>query len=228
MLPEPHDHPPHPFENGDQDESPPSGSAGTSTPEDKDEALDMVEMDLPEMEYKQESDKLRARQSSVRSRGAADATLSMSRSPGPPASPRIADPPAWSSGVATTRQALPFIEPKIERDPKTKARPAGVLGHLKLGRLKDTTRRRDVRLPPGEKTQRLMTVLLWIVLLMGGWNDASAGPLVPKLQTFYGVNYAIISLIYVINFGGIFLSSLIVGPLTDRIGFAWVRESFAP
>ena len=38
--------------------------------------------------------------------------------------------------------------------------------------------------------------LCWSIFLVG-WNDASTGPLLPRVQSVYGVSYIIVSLVFV-------------------------------
>ncbi|RSH89681.1 hypothetical protein EHS25_002232 [Saitozyma podzolica] len=78
------------------------------------------------------------------------------------------------------------------------------------------------RQPPESARLTMMIGTLWFVLFMGGWNDGSTGPLIPRLQDHYNVDFGIISLVWIVNFAGCLTSSVIVGPLTERFGFSYV------
>lgn len=60
--------------------------------------------------------------------------------------------------------------------------------------------------------------LCWNIFL-SGWNDGTAGPLIPRLQVVYHVGFAIISLIFVSACVGYVIGALLNVPLTDRLGF---------
>ncbi|EIN13101.1 MFS general substrate transporter [Punctularia strigosozonata HHB-11173 SS5] len=61
-------------------------------------------------------------------------------------------------------------------------------------------------------------VLCW-VLFLNGWNDGSAGPLIPTIQRVYHVDFAIVSLIFVCNCVGFIAGALANVWLADRVGF---------
>ncbi|KAI0760124.1 MFS general substrate transporter [Fomes fomentarius] len=57
---------------------------------------------------------------------------------------------------------------------------------------------------------------------MNGWNDGTTGPLLPKMQSYYNIGFAVVSLIFVFNTIG-FLSGAVANVwLTDRFGFGKV------
>ncbi|KAK0477338.1 MFS general substrate transporter [Armillaria novae-zelandiae] len=63
---------------------------------------------------------------------------------------------------------------------------------------------------------------LWWNKFLKGWNDGSNGALLPRMQTVYHVNYAIVSLIFIMACVGFVIGALINVPLMDRIGFGKV------
>ncbi|KAB5592211.1 Gallate transporter [Ceratobasidium theobromae] len=59
-------------------------------------------------------------------------------------------------------------------------------------------------------------------LFMAGWNDATTGPLLPKIQEYYGVNFTVVSMLFVSNCVGFISAAVINIHLTDRLGFGKV------
>lgn len=59
-------------------------------------------------------------------------------------------------------------------------------------------------------------------MILCGWNDGSVGPLIPRLQEYYGINYLIMSLLFIMMFVGSLIAGLTNVWLTDRLGFGLV------
>ncbi|KAL1692495.1 major facilitator superfamily domain-containing protein, partial [Schizophyllum commune] len=59
--------------------------------------------------------------------------------------------------------------------------------------------------------------------MLAGWNDGTTGPLLPRIQQVYGVNYAVVSLLFVCACVGFLSGALINVPLSDRLGYGKVR-----
>ncbi|KAK2462133.1 hypothetical protein APHAL10511_005831 [Amanita phalloides] len=59
--------------------------------------------------------------------------------------------------------------------------------------------------------------LCWTMFLVG-WNDASTGPLLLRIQAAYRVNYLIVSLLFVFACVGFITGALLVVPLSDKLG----------
>ncbi|KAI4520809.1 MFS general substrate transporter [Schizophyllum commune Loenen D] len=83
--------------------------------------------------------------------------------------------------------------------------------------------------PPGERTRKMvMTDYLqffaacWSMVL-AGWNDGTTGPLLPRIQQVYDVNYAVVSLLFVCACIGFITGALINVPLSERLGFGKVH-----
>ncbi|KAG2032534.1 MFS general substrate transporter [Suillus americanus] len=70
-----------------------------------------------------------------------------------------------------------------------------------------------------EKIQ--FVTLCWFVYLEG-WNDGSNGPLLPRIQTVYGVGYAVVSLIFVFACVGFITGAVSNVILAERLGFGKV------
>ncbi|KII90245.1 hypothetical protein PLICRDRAFT_159682 [Plicaturopsis crispa FD-325 SS-3] len=75
-----------------------------------------------------------------------------------------------------------------------------------------------------EKTRRTRTARIqfaaacWTMVL-AGWNDGSAGPLIPRIQKVYHIGFAVVSLIFVFACLGFLAGAFLNIPLTDRLGF---------
>jgi len=59
-------------------------------------------------------------------------------------------------------------------------------------------------------------------LFLAGWNDGTTGPLLPRIQDVYHVNFTIVSLIFVFACLGFITAAAANVALTDRFGFGWV------
>ncbi|KAJ7634865.1 MFS general substrate transporter [Roridomyces roridus] len=92
---------------------------------------------------------------------------------------------------------------------------------------------KDVPVVPGESNsakdaprsrqhvnrERIQLAALYWCLFLAGWNDGSAGPLIPRIQKVYHVGFAVVSLIFVFACVGFIGGAMINVPLTDRFGF---------
>jgi hypothetical protein len=59
-----------------------------------------------------------------------------------------------------------------------------------------------------------------------GWNDASVGPLLLRIQDHYNVSYTIVSLLFITAFCGFFTAAVANVPINDRFGIGWVRRVY--
>ncbi|KII95081.1 hypothetical protein PLICRDRAFT_86494 [Plicaturopsis crispa FD-325 SS-3] len=55
-----------------------------------------------------------------------------------------------------------------------------------------------------------------------GWNDGSAGPLIPRIQSVYNISYMIVSMVFIANCVGYVAGSVLNIKLTDKLGFGKV------
>ncbi|KZT62940.1 MFS general substrate transporter [Calocera cornea HHB12733] len=67
--------------------------------------------------------------------------------------------------------------------------------------------------------ERTAIAALWWCLFMAGWNDASTGPLLPRIQENYNVNFTVVSIIFICNFIGFTSAAVLNVRLTDWWGF---------
>ncbi|KAJ7056055.1 MFS general substrate transporter [Mycena amicta] len=72
--------------------------------------------------------------------------------------------------------------------------------------------------------QQLQLLALCGTLFLSGWNDGSIGPLIPKIQEYYGLSYTIVSLIFVFKCTGHLVGAIGNIWLTQRYGFG--KNSF--
>ena len=47
------------------------------------------------------------------------------------------------------------------------------------------------------RTERIHLLTLYWVLLLAGWNDASTGPLLPRIQRVYHLGFTVVSVLFV-------------------------------
>ncbi|KAG9098796.1 hypothetical protein FS749_002939 [Ceratobasidium sp. UAMH 11750] len=59
-------------------------------------------------------------------------------------------------------------------------------------------------------------------LFSSGWNDSSIGPLLPTIQSYYGLSFTVISLLFVFGCIGSISAVVLNVYLTDRLGFGRV------
>ncbi|KAH9886433.1 MFS general substrate transporter [Cubamyces lactineus] len=59
-------------------------------------------------------------------------------------------------------------------------------------------------------------------LFVNGWNDGTAGPMLPRIQEHYHIGFAVVSLIFVSNAAGYLSGALVNLFLTDKFGFGKV------
>ncbi|KAH9847463.1 MFS general substrate transporter [Lenzites betulinus] len=63
---------------------------------------------------------------------------------------------------------------------------------------------------------------LCFTIFLNGWNDGTTGPLLPRIQSYYHLGYAMVSLLFIFNTIG-YLSGAIANVwLTDKLGFGKV------
>ncbi|THH32029.1 hypothetical protein EUX98_g2166 [Antrodiella citrinella] len=82
-------------------------------------------------------------------------------------------------------------------------------------------------LPPISASQRavfmrkswLHLAPLYYCLFLQGWNDGSTGPMLPTIQRYYHVGFAIVSILFVVNCVGYISGAMMNVYLNDRFGF---------
>lgn len=72
---------------------------------------------------------------------------------------------------------------------------------------------------PTRRRLMIMILAIFFVMFLVGWNDASQGPLLPLLQTFYSVNYTVISIIWIATAVGVMTAAVSNVFLADILGF---------
>ncbi len=71
-------------------------------------------------------------------------------------------------------------------------------------------------------TLRLPVGLAFFCFVLIGINDGVNGVLLPSLNAFYGVGYAVLGLLFFVSSFGYFLSAMSSGFLTQRLGLRWM------
>ncbi|KAK7677635.1 hypothetical protein QCA50_019326 [Cerrena zonata] len=82
-------------------------------------------------------------------------------------------------------------------------------------------------LSPAEKAQhrwkgRLHFFALCYCTILQGWNDGSTGPLLPTIQRYHNIGFAIVSLLFIFNCIGFVSGAMMNVYLNDRLGFGKV------
>ncbi|TBU62655.1 MFS general substrate transporter [Dichomitus squalens] len=66
----------------------------------------------------------------------------------------------------------------------------------------------------------LLTFLtLCFSVFLNGWNDGTTGPLLPRIQAYYHIGFAVVSLVFVFNTIGFIIGAFANVWLTDKFGF---------
>ncbi|KAM5540128.1 hypothetical protein V8D89_006268 [Ganoderma adspersum] len=76
--------------------------------------------------------------------------------------------------------------------------------------------------PATRRKARIQFITLCGTLFLAGWNDGTTGPLLPRIQSVYHANFAVVSLIFVANCIGFLAGATANVWLTDRLGFGKV------
>ncbi|PVF93674.1 MFS general substrate transporter [Serendipita vermifera] len=76
--------------------------------------------------------------------------------------------------------------------------------------------------PEMHKRERLVLFAMCFALFIAGWNDGTLGPLLPRIQAWYGVNYAIVSVIFATACVGCIIGSITNIWLADRFSFGTI------
>ncbi|KAK7681359.1 hypothetical protein QCA50_015450 [Cerrena zonata] len=94
-------------------------------------------------------------------------------------------------------------------------------------RLEEDTSSTAPVLSPAEKANhrskgRQHFAALCYCILLEGWNDGSTGPLLPTIQRYYNLGFALVSLLFVFNCIGFVSGAMMNVYLNDRFGFGKV------
>ncbi|KAL1744994.1 major facilitator superfamily domain-containing protein [Schizophyllum fasciatum] len=103
-------------------------------------------------------------------------------------------------------------------------------GDLKIGRVTGESTDVGEGTPPARTRKQVRTEHIQFVaacwsMVLAGWNDGTTGPLLPRIQQVYNVNYAIVSLLFVCACVGFITGALVNVPLSERLGFGKVRSA---
>ncbi|GAA5867978.1 hypothetical protein JCM1840_003639 [Sporobolomyces johnsonii] len=59
-------------------------------------------------------------------------------------------------------------------------------------------------------------------MVIAGWSDASSGPLIPYIQSYYGISYTVVSMLFVGQMVGFLTAALANSALTSKFGLGKV------
>ncbi|KAG9029878.1 hypothetical protein FRB95_004754 [Tulasnella sp. JGI-2019a] len=82
-------------------------------------------------------------------------------------------------------------------------------------------------LPILPKRLALYRAALYWLMFVEGWNDSTAGPLIPVIRRTYGLNFTIVSMLFVTSAIGFAVGALLNIHLTDRYGLGKVITACA-
>ncbi|VDB91298.1 unnamed protein product [Peniophora sp. CBMAI 1063] len=80
------------------------------------------------------------------------------------------------------------------------------------------------RTPAHRRIARLQFATFCFSFFLEGWNDGSTGPLLPTIQAFYGLNYAVVSMVFILNAVGFILGAATLVLLVERFGMGKVAS----
>ncbi|KAG9029829.1 hypothetical protein FRB95_004881 [Tulasnella sp. JGI-2019a] len=69
------------------------------------------------------------------------------------------------------------------------------------------------------RDERLFLASLCLCLFLAGWNDATLGPLLTRIRESYGIDYTVVSLLFICQCTGFIAGAGFNLYLTDRFGF---------
>ncbi|KAG8944998.1 hypothetical protein FRC04_001253 [Tulasnella sp. 424] len=69
------------------------------------------------------------------------------------------------------------------------------------------------------RDERIYLATLCYNLFVAGWNDATLGPLLPRIQEYYHVGYTVVSILFVVGCVGVITGALSNVYLSERLGF---------
>ncbi|KAH8824832.1 major facilitator superfamily domain-containing protein [Flagelloscypha sp. PMI_526] len=72
------------------------------------------------------------------------------------------------------------------------------------------------------RTERIHYAVCCWYHFLAGWNDASTGPLFPRIRQVYNVGFTVGSLIFVLACAGFLVGTFLNIPLSDKLGFGKV------
>ncbi|KAG8996986.1 hypothetical protein FRB90_012600 [Tulasnella sp. 427] len=69
------------------------------------------------------------------------------------------------------------------------------------------------------RDERIYLAALCYNLFVAGWNDATLGPLLPRIQEYYHVNYTVVSILFVVGCVGVITGAISNVYLSHKLGF---------
>jgi len=103
--------------------------------------------------------------------------------------------------------------------------PLHIIGHAPAPSMAETLTPKESIVPEPVitkemiKYERTAFATVCFTLFLNGWNDSSTGPLLPRMQEYYKVGFAVVSLVFISACIGFILAALVNVYLSDRFGF---------
>lgn len=119
---------------------------------------------------------------------------------------------------AETISTVPLATPS---ETKQSLPPAGVLAQLAVVSQAPETEQHlsYAATDSAQDTSNVVKELAcYATLLVAGWSDASAGPLIPHIQRYYGLSYTAVSMLFVGQAVGFLLAGAANVDLSNRFG----------
>lgn len=91
-----------------------------------------------------------------------------------------------------------------------------------LPQIPDPTNSENQPNPVQRRRANIQFVALCWTLFLAGWNDGTTGPLLPRIQKVYGVDFTLVSLLFVFACIGFLIGALSNIVLDPRYGFGKV------
>ncbi|KAF9239880.1 MFS general substrate transporter [Melanogaster broomeanus] len=115
------------------------------------------------------------------------------------------------TGTGSVEFELEDIRRKVPQAPDSASGPNGTPSVSSKGQTEAQRLRARIQ----------FAALCW-TLYLAGWNDGTTGPLLPRIQKVYNVNFAVVSLIFVFACVGFLTGAFANVLLNDRYGFGKV------
>ncbi|KAL5536799.1 hypothetical protein ACEPAF_622 [Sanghuangporus sanghuang] len=123
--------------------------------------------------------------------------------------------------VTVERERRPFVGEDTELD-QSRVSEVPTVAVPSLAARTSNEMPEDVNVPPKspamKRTERVQLFALFLSIFVAGWDGGTYGPLLPRFQTYYDVNYTVVSMIFVSNCVGFIVGATANVYLTDRLG----------
>ncbi|OCB87799.1 MFS general substrate transporter [Sanghuangporus baumii] len=120
--------------------------------------------------------------------------------------------------VTVERERRPFVGEDTELD-QSRVSEVPTVAVPSLAARTSNEMPEDVNVPPKspamKRTERVQLFALFLSIFVAGWDGGTYGPLLPRFQTYYDVNYTVVSMIFVSN-----CVTIVLGAIGQVIGYS--------